>query len=134
LFKKFRALVVDDDGTTRLMLRSMLEALEFASVDTAAGAEGAKLAFQTSPDQWPDIVLCDVNMKPTSGLELVAWFNAQPKIVARGIPVVMVTAHSDAPIVRRAMELGVSGYLVKPVQPMALRMRMEKALLPRTFG
>lgn len=134
MFKKFRALVVDDDGTTRLMLRGMLEALEFASVDTAAGAEGAKLAFQTSPDQWPDIVLCDVNMKPTSGLELVAWFNAQPKILARSIPVVMVTAHSDAPIVRRAMELGVAGYLVKPVQPMALRMRMEKALLPRSFA
>ena len=134
MFKRFRALVVDDDGTTRLMLRSMLEALEFSSVDTAAGAEGAKLAFQTSPDQWPDIILCDVNMKPTSGLELVAWLKAQPKIASRSIPIVMVTAHSDAPIVRRAMELGVAGYLVKPVQPIALRMRMEKALLPRSFG
>lgn len=133
MFKRFRALVVDDDGTTRLMLRTMLEALEFQAVDTAAGAEGAKLAFQTSPDLWPDVMLCDVNMKPTSGLELVAWMKSQPKIVHRNVAVVMVTAHSDAPIVRRAMELGVSGYLIKPVQPMALRVRMEKALLPRAF-
>ena len=133
MFKKFRALVIDDDSTTRLMLRQMLEVLEFASVDTAAGAEGAKQAFQSSPDRWPDILLCDVNMKPTSGLEFVAWMKSQPKIAARMIPVVMVTAHSDAPIVRRAMELGVAGYLIKPVQPLALRTRMERALLPRSF-
>ncbi len=125
--------MIDDDGTTRLMLRSMLEALEFGAVETAAGAEGAKHAFQTSPDQWPDVMLCDVNMKPTSGLELISWFNAQPKIASRGIPIIMVTAHSDAPIVRRAMELGVVGYLVKPVQPAALRLRLEKALLPKSF-
>jgi response regulator of citrate/malate metabolism len=72
-------------------------------------------------------------MKPTSGLELVAWMKSQPKIVAHNVSVVMVTAHSDAPIVRRAMELGVAGYLIKPVQPLALRIRMEKALLPRAF-
>jgi two-component system chemotaxis response regulator CheY len=133
LFKKYRALVIDDDGTTRLMLRQMLEALEFAAVETAAGAEGGKQAFQTLPDRWPDVVLCDVNMKPTSGLEYVAWMKSQPKIAARMIPIVMVTAHSDAPIVRRAMELGVSGYLIKPVQPLALRTRLERALIARSF-
>jgi two-component system chemotaxis response regulator CheY len=133
LFKKFRALVVEDDSTTRLMLRKMLEELEFAGIETSAGAEGAKAEFQKSTDLWPDVILCDVNMRPVGGLELVAWMRAQPTIAAREIPIIMVTAHSDAPIVRRAMELGVSGYLVKPVAPMALRMRLEKALLPRAF-
>lgn len=133
MFKKFRALVIEDDGTTRLMLRKMLEELEFAGIETAAGAEGAKLEFQKPPNEWPDVILCDVNMKPVGGLELIAWMKGQPQIAAREIPIVMVTAHSDAPIVRRAMELGVSGYLVKPVAPMALRVRLEKALLPRAF-
>jgi len=133
LFKKFRALVVEDDGTTRLMLRKMLEELEFAGIETAAGAEGAKAEFHKPADQWPDVILCDVNMKPVGGLELLAWLRGQPQIASREIPIIMVTAHSDAPIVRRAMELGVSGYLVKPVAAMSLRMRLEKALLPRAF-
>jgi two-component system chemotaxis response regulator CheY len=126
-------LVVEDDNPTRLLLRKMLEELQFSSVDTAAGVESAKLAFQTTQDRWPSIVLCDVNMKPTNGLEFVAWLKSQPMAAVRSIPIVMVTAHADASIVRRAMELGVSGYLVKPVKEGPLRTRMERALMPRAF-
>lgn len=134
MFSKFRVLAVEDDNATRLMLRRMLEALEFAAVDTAAGVEGAKLAFQTPADQWPHVMLCDVDMKPENGLDFVAWLRGQALAQMRKTPVIMVTAHAHAALVRRAMELGVSGYLVKPVSEAALRARLERAIMPLAFG
>jgi two-component system, chemotaxis family, chemotaxis protein CheY len=134
LFGKFRVLAVEDDNATRLMLRRMLETLEFAAVETAASVDGAKLAFQAPPEQWPNVVLCDVDMKPENGLDFVAWLRAQPMGQMRKTPVVMVTAHAHAALVRRAMELGVSGYLVKPVGEAALRTRLERAIEPLAFG
>jgi two-component system, chemotaxis family, chemotaxis protein CheY len=134
LFAKLRVLAVEDDNATRLMLRRMLETLEFGAVDTAAGVDGAKLAFQAPQDQWPHVVLCDVDMKPANGLDFVAWLRAQAIGQMRKTPVVMVTAYANAALVRRAMELNVSGYLVKPVNEAALRTRLERAIEPLAFS
>lgn len=134
MFSKFRVLAIEDDNATRLVLRRMLETLEFAAVDTAAGVEGAKQAFQTPIDQWPHVVLCDVDMHPKNGLDFVAWMRSQPLGQMRKMPVIMVTAHAHATLVRRAMELSVSGYLIKPVSEAALRARLERAIMPLAFG
>jgi CheY-like chemotaxis protein len=134
LFEKLRVLAVEDENATRLMLRRMLEALKFAAVDTAASVDGAKLAFKTAPELWPNILLCDSDLKPANGLDFVAWLRAQPLGQMRKIPVIMVTAHAHAALVRRAMALNVSGYLVKPVGETALRTRLERAIEPLAFG
>ncbi len=132
MFTKTRVLVVEDDEVTRSLLRRMLRALRFASVETAATAEAARLAFHADPSEWPDVVLCDIEMKPTNGHEFVRWMRAIPSPRAKAIRVVMVTSHADVANVRDAMAAGVSGYLVKPVTEAALRIRMERLLAPPT--
>ncbi|MBI3506117.1 MAG: response regulator [Proteobacteria bacterium] len=127
MFRKYRALAIDDEEVARQMLRKMLENLQFGQVDTAAGSEAAKLAFHGKPDSWPNLILCDYNMKPTNGLQFVSWMNERPDIKARRVPVIMVTAYADPSIVLLAMQKGVSGYLVKPFTEEALRLRIQRA-------
>ncbi|MBI1245119.1 MAG: response regulator [Alphaproteobacteria bacterium] len=127
MYKKLRVLAIDDEEVARQMLRKMLENLQFGAVDTAPGAEAAKAAFEGAPERWPNLVLCDYAMKPTDGLQFVAWMNSRPDIKARRVPVVIVTAHADTSIVLQAMQKGVSGYLVKPFTEEALRVRIQRA-------
>lgn len=128
MFKKYRALVIDDDELARRVLRKMLEHLQFGAVEIASGAESAKLAFHGASDTWPNLILCDFNMKPTNGIGFVSWMKSRPEIAALRIPVILVTAHADPSIVQQAMIHGLSGYIVKPFNEEALRIRIQRAI------
>jgi len=102
-----RVLIVEDQH----MLRSALSALlqledDIEVVGTAGdGAEGMKLTRQLTPD----IVITDIEMPGKSGLELADWV-CKEKIATR---VIIVTTFARAGYLRRALDAGVSGYLLK---------------------
>ena len=60
----------------------------------------------------PDLILMDIKMPRMDGIEAARNINR-----SRGsfIPIVLVTAYAEAPLVERAKESGVLGYLIKPV-------------------
>ena len=114
-----RVLIVEDQH----MLRSALSALlqledDIEVVGTAGdGAEGMELTRQLGPD----IVITDIEMPKTTGLELAEWI-CNEKIATR---VIIVTTFARAGYLRRALDAGVSGYLLKDspgdVLPNAIR-------------
>jgi CheY-like chemotaxis protein len=61
----------------------------------------------------PGLVLLDLKLPRKSGLEVLKWLRQQPEY--RALPVVALTHVEDAPEVRRAYQLGINSYLVKPV-------------------
>lgn len=103
-----RTLVVDDDFAVARMHRRFVEALDGFEV-VAVLERGAPVADFLAGHE-VDLVLLDVHLPDRNGVEVLQDLRATGHDVA----VVMVTAASERDTVRRAVGLGVDGYLVKP--------------------
>jgi len=106
-----RILVVDDerpvvDGIALIVGRDL--AADFEVVGTASSG---KEAIERAPALTPDIVLMDVRMPGISGLDAIRELRRRGSDAA----FVLVTAYERFDIAREAVELGVLGYLLKPV-------------------
>ena len=115
------AVVVDDELITRLDFSGMLSDLGFTVTGSAAdGFDAVEICRNTRPD----LVLMDISMPIFNGL------SAAEKILQEGLAraVVIVSAFSDRETIRKAADLGVKGYLVKPVETNALCACVEVAL------
>jgi len=106
-----RALVVDDSMQLR---RSVMYALQrigdIVCVEAQDGAEAIK-KFQGGKF---DIVLTDINMPVLDGLKLTAHLRSDPANAA--LPIVIITTEAAQEDRERALKLGASAYLIKPVK------------------
>ncbi|MBW3669398.1 MAG: response regulator [Actinobacteria bacterium] len=109
--------VIDDDTVARSVVVKFLRELPLANpvVTCADGEEAvARLAEYTEPSSpLPVLVITDRQMPMRSGLEVVRWMRAQPRL--RLVPVVMLSGSSDVAGIHEGYALGVEAYLVKPV-------------------
>ncbi len=105
------ALVVDDSSAMRRQLSYALQRV--AGMDTVEAADGAD-AWRKLCSASFDIVLTDINMPLLDGLKLVALLRAGGP--HQRVPIVVITTEGAEADRRRAMGLGASAYLVKPVQ------------------
>ena len=106
-----RALVVDDSMQLRRSVMYALQRLnDVVCVEAGDGAE----AIKKSQQRQFDIVLTDINMPVLDGLKLVAHLRADA--VYAKVPIIVITTESAETDRSRAMKLGASAYLVKPVQ------------------
>lgn len=118
---KRTVVVVDDEPIIRLDLCQMLEELDFQVV--AEGADGFD-AVEFCRQKHPEIVLLDLEMPIFDGM------TAAETILAEELAdcVVICTAFADEEFIRKAGNIGVSGYLVKPVEQRNLGPTLEIAL------
>ena len=106
-----RALVVDDSPAMRRNLVYALGRLGvFECEEAQDGAEGLKKFAQTAYD----LVLTDINMPLLDGLKLVAQIRQGP--LRNQVPIIVISTESAEEDRARAMALGASAYLMKPVQ------------------
>ena len=110
-----RILVVDDDPTSRIVLRAGLEKLGYDAVDLNGGEE----AWQAHLAHRADVVIADRVMPDVDGLELCRRIRAGHD--AEYTYVILVTASAGRTDVLEGMEAGADGYLVKPVDPFELQ-------------
>jgi DNA-binding response OmpR family regulator len=115
-------LVVDDDLTTRKMLRFVLEQQAGHEVTEAETTVQAEECLAT---QRFDLVLADVTMPGPDGLELCKRIRT-----TSNVPIMVVSARSDIPSRVKGLQLGADDYLPKPFDPSELVARVE-ALLRR---
>jgi len=108
---QIHALVVDD---SQAMRRSIMFALQrlggVVCVEAVDGADGLKKFTQSRFD----LVLTDINMPLMDGLKLISHIRQASE--RREVPIVVITTEGAAVDRERAMTLGASAYLVKPVQ------------------
>ena len=90
-----RILVVDDEPDMRLLLRMTLERSGFAVEEAGTGEE----ALEIAGDVQIDLVLLDMNLPGLNGLETAA---AMRRVGPAGVPVILLTAASDATLPERA--------------------------------
>lgn len=115
------AIVVDDEPITRLDLRQMLEEMDFSVIgDAADGFDAIDLCRR----HHPDVVLMDIRMPVFDGM------TASETIISEDLAgcVVILTAFRDRELIERANRIGVTGYLIKPVEERLLLPTLEVAM------
>jgi len=113
-------LVVDDDLTTRKMLRFVLEQQGGHRVVEAADAAGAQ--NQLAAESF-DLAMIDVVMPGMDGLELCKRIRA-----TSNLPIVVVSARGDLQSRVRGLQLGADDFLPKPFDPSELAARVDAVL------
>ncbi len=108
---QLHALVVDDSPAMRKQLSYALQRV--MGVDATEAADGADAWRKLASGSF-DILITDINMPLMDGLKLVALVRSGGP--HQRIPIVVITTESAEADRRRAMALGASAYLVKPVQ------------------
>lgn len=116
-------LVVDDEPNIRRTLRMLLEKEGHNVTDASAGDQ----ALAIVSEQHIDLVMLDLRLGKEDGLEILS------RIRARGDhpEIVIITAHAEVDEAVRAMKLGAYDYLVKPLAPDELLIRVGKILEKR---
>jgi len=118
-----RILVIEDDLSTRKMLRFVLEQQSGHDVTEADAAEAALARLR---DDRYDLLVTDMVMPGMDGLELIRRVRR-----VSSIPICMVSGRSEVGDRVRALRIGADDYLVKPFDPAELAARVE-ALLRRS--
>jgi len=118
-----KVLVVDDYKTMRRIVRNILRQLNFNNVDEAI--DGTEALEKLRNDDFK-LVISDWNMEPMTGIELLKIVRADEKL--KSLPFVMITAEGKIENVRKAMEAGVSNYIVKPFNADTLKKKLTSVI------
>lgn len=124
-----RLLVADDDKAFAALVAESL-AFAFPGSELVVVADGN--AALAAVDERPcALAVIDLDMPGLNGIELTAAFRATPK--AENMPIIVATATGGAPDWRLLQSLGAAGFLVKPIDAMAL-VALARSTLAKAKG
>ena len=115
-----RILIVDDDKDLRFNLSCILKE---AGHEVIAAGDG-KQALNVFSRRVPDLVLLDIGLPGMDGVELLEAM----KKIEKDLPIIMLTARSDAKSAVKAMKSGAFDYITKPFDNEELSLIIKKAL------
>ena len=122
-----RVCIIDDNDTNLLMLEQVVLRIgNDLTVDTFLDPVEAVTSCTTL---MPDLVLVDYMMPGMDGHEVVRRIRAMPS--ARDVPIVMVTAANERSIRQKALELGATDFVVKPIEVSEVKARLSNLLALR---
>jgi chemosensory pili system protein ChpA (sensor histidine kinase/response regulator) len=111
-----RVMIVDDSPSVRRVVTTLIKSVGWTPVAAKDGLDALEILHRST--ELPDVVVLDIEMPRMDGYELLTTLKGQASY--RRIPVVMVTSRSGEKHRRKALDLGASGYVVKPYQDEAL--------------
>ncbi len=115
-------LVVDDNRVNRLLLTRALE----QNGHVVFTAEHGRIAMEMLRSRPFDVVLLDIDMPEMNGFEVLEALLNDDNL--RDLPVIMTSASDELDRVVKCIEMGAEDYLVKPLNPVLLRARVNASL------
>lgn len=117
-----RVSIVEDDAGIRESLAIVINGSDgFRCLSTFPNAE---LAAADLPQNWPDVVLMDINLPRMSGIDCVAKLKA----MRPALQVIMLTVYADNEKIFRSLQAGASGYLLKQTPPAEILSAISEVL------
>jgi len=118
-----RVLVVEDNETNMYLIRFILEKSGYEVIEAKDGASGVELAIKEKPD----LIIMDLQLPDIDGLEATKRIRASK---ADGkIPIIALTSYAMASDREKALAVGCTGYISKPINPETFMAEIEKYLL-----
>jgi len=114
-----KVLVVDDNATSRGIFQEMLESFSFEVSLAASGEEGITELEAASKDKPFELVIMDWQMPGMDGIKASKRIKSH-KGLRKTPAIVMVTAYGREEVMQQAGEVGLEGFLIKPVNPSML--------------
>ncbi len=119
--KDIRVVIAEDEPITRMDLKEMLVDAGYTVVGEAT--EGFD-AIEICKREMPDVVILDVKMPLLDGLSAAKVITEEKTVET----VILLTAYSDDEFISRATKIGISGYIVKPIDERSLVPNIEIAV------
>jgi two-component system, chemotaxis family, chemotaxis protein CheY len=118
-----RALIVDDQLTSRALIRDGLQQLGITEIEMASdGEQGLKVMMQKPAH----LIISDLNMPKLDGLGFLRAVRANPP--TKNAAFIMLTGRGDRELIERAVQCGVNNYLVKPFTMPSLKGAIEAVM------
>lgn len=108
----FRTLIVDDEPGIRKGLKILID-WESCGVELIGEAANGTEALDIIRREKPDIVLTDIKMPDMDGMTLIE----QARNLGYAPAFIILSGYSEFSLAKRAMELGVSNFILKPIDP-----------------
>jgi len=118
-------LFAEDQAILRSTLASLLRLLGQHEVIEAADGQQARHALRQRSF---DLILTDIEMPGYSGLELLEWVKNDPAMAPRRCKMMILTTFSRAGYVKRALQAGVDGFLLKDTPATELLAAIDKIM------
>ena len=120
-------MIVDDQFTGRRILEQLIH-----SIDSALQVEtfgNPYQALKLAAEHTPDLVLTDYKMPSIDGIDFICRFRMIPNCI--DVPLVMVTVVEDPEIRYKALDVGATDFLVRPIDQHECRARCKNLLTMR---
>jgi len=115
-------LVADDKATGRELVRTVLEKDGYTVIEAGDGVEALRFAREQSPD----LIILDLHMPGVDGFGVIQELRRDTRFAHT--PVVALTASAMQGDRERAITMGFTGYITKPIRLGALRGEVERLL------
>jgi two-component system cell cycle response regulator DivK len=123
-----RVMIVEDNERNMMLLRDLLEAHGFHTIE----ARSAEDAIALVGAERPQLVLMDIQLPGMDGVAALRELRALPETAA--VPVVAVTAFAMKDDRERLLAAGFDGYIEKPIDVRELPGRVRSYLAPTSAG
>jgi len=117
-----RILVVEDQEDNRKIMRDLLSASGYQSIEATTGDQGLAMAER----EVPDLILMDIQLPGLDGYEVTRRIKANPALMH--IPIIAVTSYALSGDDQKAYAAGCDGYVTKPFSPRQLLTKIREYL------
>jgi len=119
--------IVDDNDTNLLLFSQLVKGMG-SDLDIQSFLDPRE-AIERCAVEMPDLVLVDYMMPEMDGHQFIAALRAIPG--SREVPIVMITAADERAVRHKALELGASDFIAKPIDPTEVKARLRNLLTLR---
>ena len=121
-------MMIDDEPITLEIIQMFLED---AGYEQFVLTSDPRHAIETLERERPDIVLLDLMMPDVTGFDILAYVRQHEHF--KHLPVVVLTSSTDAPTKLKALEMGATDFLAKPVDESELVLRVRNTLAAKAY-
>lgn len=122
-----KILIVDDVADQRMLARRVLENVGLIVIE----ADSVENAFITVPSESPHLVLLDLQMPDVTGFTFLEQKSKYPALAS--VPIVVTSGLQDKDSIYKAISLGASDYVIKPIRANLLLQKVRKHLKDAEF-